>query len=134
MLRRVVRAAQRGGGGGHGHGDAHGPARLFGEPVSQALPSSGAARKARAIVDGEVGMLFPAEARRATHSPLRYTRSPSFILQALAQGQARKPEQWELSYGVAFAGAGLIAVLSLGSPNTDPHDWARDEAEERMRR
>jgi hypothetical protein len=133
MLRRVLRAAQRGGGGGHGHGHAHGPARLFGEPVSphELLP---ARRPCTATLAPARGFHSSCSAAAAL-TPRILVLSRFFdVVQALPPGQSRASESWELSYGVAFAGAGLIAVLSMGSPNTDPHDWARDEAEERMRR
>lgn len=45
-----------------------------------------------------------------------------------------KREEWEMPAYLALGGTAVIAFASTYRPSTNPHDWARDEAEERLRR
>jgi hypothetical protein len=39
-----------------------------------------------------------------------------------------------MPYAMTVVGALLVVALMVARPSSNPHDWARDEAEERMRR
>ena len=54
--------------------------------------------------------------------------------QPLAAGETRKWAHWEGSYYAIWAAIVLATVAYYNIPNTNPADWARDEAEERIRR
>ena len=43
-------------------------------------------------------------------------------------------ESWEKYHWIFLGSSFAMYLLSQYLPNTDPHDWARDEAEERVRR
>lgn len=49
-------------------------------------------------------------------------------------GQARTWQAWEKYHYFMYAGTALLAIAATYRPNTNPQDWARDEAEERLRR
>lgn len=55
---------------------------------------------------------------------------------ALQQGHEghRHVESWEAYHWLFLGGTLAVYLLAQYSPNTNPHAWARDEAEERMRR
>lgn len=55
-------------------------------------------------------------------------------VQPVAAGSFRKAQIWEPYHNVFLAGTALIAAGMYYRRNTNPHDWARDEAEERLRR
>ena len=46
----------------------------------------------------------------------------------------RAREAWELPFYFTIAGVGAIFFAYMFRPSTNPHEWARDEAEERFRR
>jgi hypothetical protein len=79
-----------------------------------------------------------AQARRArsrlTHL---FPPPPLFVFrfsQPLAPGQKRVAEAWEMPYYATAAATALVLAGFAYRRNVNPHDWARDEAEERMRR
>lgn len=47
---------------------------------------------------------------------------------------ARVREAWEIPFYFTVAGVGAVLLAFFFRPSTNPHDWARDEAEERFRR
>lgn len=46
----------------------------------------------------------------------------------------RHAEGWEPYHAFFLVGTAVVAWLATHAPNTNPHDWARDEVEERHRR
>ena len=55
-------------------------------------------------------------------------------LQHTAPGSTRVKGEWEM-WNWLFVGGTALAILFVSTrPNTNPHDWARDEAAERLRR
>ena len=54
--------------------------------------------------------------------------------QPLAPGQVRKPEFWEASAWMMLLALLALPFATTAVPNGSMQDWARDEAEERIRR
>lgn len=56
------------------------------------------------------------------------------LLQHTAPGSQRVREEWESLSWLFLGGTALLLLFGSTRPNTNPHDWARDEAAERLRR
>ncbi|RYG50762.1 hypothetical protein EON67_04680 [archaeon] len=69
----------------------------------------------------------------APYTPL-CARCVHWSVQALAPGQKRTWQVWEPFHYALLAGTAALWWAAQYRPNTNPRDWARDEAEERMRR
>jgi len=62
-------------------------------------------------------------------------QAPFWLLQPLPEGESRKLDIWEIPFWIVVVctlGLPLIVSNQRGSPSL--YDWARDEAEERIRR
>ena len=138
-----------GGGGGHGehghddhgHGHGHGgdprsESHLFGEvrkrgrgvalARARKAPAATASRGASSIAPSYPCARARARARRAPTSPVRPQHPPH-------AGGPRAWGEWEAVHYATMAGIVLIGAGALYRSNTNPHDWARDEASRALR-
>ena len=105
--------------------------RLFGEAVRACLtplPSTCATPRAQAALYS----LDP-----LSHAPLLPPPSPHPLIPAPplqpVHGE-RTREAWEIPFFLTIGGVAAVFFAYQFRPSTNPHDWARDEAEERFRR
>jgi hypothetical protein len=82
---------------------------------------------------GGRGASEPALGAFATAGPLTHVFPPNSA-QAPAPGAKPEREEWELPFYFTAAGVTLLCLAAMVSKKPTPHEWARDEVEERERR
>lgn len=103
-----------------------------GRSVSPHVPSPSTSTNAAA---GAHGGQDPAGAREWSPQMQKYLETQAYLFNEKppAEGESRKWFYWEPSYYLVWAGLIFALVMGYRAPETI-QDWARDEAEERIRR
>jgi hypothetical protein len=97
-------------------------------------PAAAQYQATHAVLFGEVRLLLPEERLIPSAPPVIIELACRSSSQHVTPGVPRTREAWEKWNWLLLGGTAFIVYASTFRPNTNPHDWARDEAEERLRR